>query len=420
MKLRHQQMCTCSLILGAVALNFSLSGACNPMLAQQCHYLLASSRPAMADGHALYVEPIIVKGEKGEVLIAGAPNYQWSLTGRAWHSRANALIGILVADPTHAAIIPPPPKLHHPYAIRAIPLGNRTWGFLLGERAAHDSTFLAPTNPARIWYAEWKGTNWIKVEAIPFANPEVLLTSFSSDLIARNGEIHWVVPIADGIGRHIVEFRRGVHGWSARRRYTPPAAYAAAEILTSDSLIIAVVAADTTLPSDKNSLFLMSGSDKYKRIARGGAGNVVRSPQMLADSQRVRLYWLVDREANRPTFDFYTAAISGDHPLKPMLVKASVRHAVAVRSWGEDVAVIQPLDGSEVRHVMIATAKGVDRLQGLSFDAFVGAGDDGRGHLYIVGPRRGRLSKDPPVATYVAVVKRSCRPLANERVMGSH
>ena len=213
------------------------------------------------DAHLIYVEQeAVVANRDGRILVAGAPVFVWRQAGDHYDLLGlDSLFGMIV-EPTSRLVRPVPSPLpgRALKGMRAAALPDGWWLVTFAE------VFSVQTpkrpNVIAMWVGETDGTSWRALEKLPAVADTLDPLRFSA-LAMRDGRVRLAAPVYRDWRRPVVQFSRDDGHWTVRTDDVGLAEYAAITV-TASSDLLAVARPDTTLPDDRNSLFLYSKAPK--------------------------------------------------------------------------------------------------------------------------------------------------------------
>ncbi len=149
----------------------------------------------LPDGIQAYVEPQNLFQTGGHLLVAGVPTYTWEVGSapnaiRLTHDAHVA--ASLDAGATGMVGRPPTDREVALGTVRAVALADGRWGALFTDEDA-DSLADHRETVLRLWYAEFDGSGWTPLEAVPRPAGGALYVNQSSRLIQVGDRLAWAV-----------------------------------------------------------------------------------------------------------------------------------------------------------------------------------------------------------------------------------
>lgn len=256
---------------------------------------ISRQRLTAAGGRPLYVEAdAFVADGRGNVLLAGTPNYLWKISpqGEIIGLTADSVIGAVIARDGTAHLIPAPMSPEHIHAIRAAARPEGGWDVVFAE------IFGPPDDSrtaARLWYGALHGGRWSALEELPMPRDVALNASFTSSLVRLGDTLAWALTPAIGASRRDISLFQRVGGrWT--HETVPTGTAVDVDLAYSDSLglIAAVVQPDPTLMADGNSLLLWAGQPDWqivRRLVHGDGEGRVHDPSLVHAQGKLLASW---------------------------------------------------------------------------------------------------------------------------------
>ena len=332
-----------------------------------------SRNPLLLDGNReLYIEPTVAMPSGKLILLAGRPNYLFS-PGSPDTERTvskDSIFGVVLDERNRVQTVPAPINPALVASARGIALDAGGWGVAFAELTRPWDP-PRPDTVARLWYGEFDGQRWSRLEELHGPSPGTYDLELGSELIARGDTLFLAAIVrSDSAGRNVALFSRAGGRWKASLIRTRTAAYA--ELLHSDSLglLVAVVQADGSLREDTNSLLIYRHSAQWEvvgRLIHGGA-QPVYDPRFTSSARGVVLsWWVLDRQSRPPVTR--ARAIPG---LTPNLDGG-------VLELDADINQVRPISGFTRFPVWVTDHNNMDGTRELRFLA------DSSGHTYHLG-----------------------------------
>jgi hypothetical protein len=258
--------------------------------------------PLAIDGSGeLYLEPTVMLPSSRGILLAGRPNYLFS-AGTPGSDRdvvQDSVFGALLDGQGRARLVPAPIPAPLVAATRGIVLDDGRWALVFAELTSP----WAPPKPdtiARIWYAEFDGSVWSRLEQLPTVPNVAIDLEMGSAVVKRGDTLATAAVTIASDGRGVVVFRRLSGRWTSELVDTQLSAAYAELMSDSSGLALAVVQPDRALQRDFNSLLLYGNGPRWTRVrsvVRGGA-QPVYDPVFVSSPSGVVLSWYVNDRAN--------------------------------------------------------------------------------------------------------------------------
>lgn len=238
---------------------------------QGCGSRELSRQRLTVGGRPLYVEAdAFVADGRGDVLLAGTPNYLWKISpaGEINGLTADSIFGAVIARDGTSRAVPAPidPRLIH--GIRAVGRPDGGWDVVFAEIPLSDRNARVDS-VVNLWHGVFDGRQWVGLEEIPRPRDVPLHPQLTSSLVRREGSLAWaLVPLTSYSSRDLVLFQRVDGRWTHE---TVPTRFAVdVDLSYSDSLglLLAVVQPDPTLRADGNSLLLWARQPDWRIIRR--------------------------------------------------------------------------------------------------------------------------------------------------------
>ena len=309
------------------------------------------------DGKVLYVEPFMAESNaRGDVFLAGRYNLLGEIDSLNHWKPLGSDGDVIGAYLPHGA---PPRLVRSPFpgkrlsGFRAVPTGDSSWTVVFGEVMTNpDGTYADSTRT--LWSANLEGTFWSEMERLPSPPAHVLQHNLSA-LVQQGDTLSWAVMRASHLG--VLVYQRARGRWSFSELPGFPDAIA---LSSSNGLMLATVAPDTTQPNGGGSLLLWRRDPTWRRsgvsvqgrrekvyepaFSRRGAGQMVTwqtSPHDLpAWAWRVRSMWMADTATTGRAFTVDTLS-SGMSPPAPFRLSDGTTLWITDHRVSRDSAEIQ-------------------------------------------------------------------------------
>ncbi|HEX7238894.1 MAG TPA: hypothetical protein VF263_01400 [Longimicrobiaceae bacterium] len=289
-------------------LSLALIGACvaatrsaGREAAPRCAVREVSRTPlAIEDGRLLYVEPAAFSVSRGEVLLAGTPNFLARLDrgGRVTGMASDSVLGAVVARDGKGRAVPSPIDGRLVNGLRAAALEGGGWAVVFAEVRPYTGDS-RPDTAVRLWHGVYDGRRWVRLEELPLPPHRTLHPHHSSQLVRRGDTLSWAMTMTAPVpgvlpGNGIVLYERRGGRWSYE---AVPTFHSEAELARSDTLglLLVVVQPDSTARGgDGNSLFLWARRPAWRRLRRivhGYAEGRVYDPSLTATNGEGVLSW---------------------------------------------------------------------------------------------------------------------------------
>jgi hypothetical protein len=321
----------------------TLASAIAPLPDGRCLDTAATIVPArLDDAHLVYVEQeTVVANRAGRILVAGAPVFVWRNAGDHYDLLGlDSLFGMVV-EPTSKFVRPIPSPLpgRDLKGMRAAALPDGWWLVTFAEVVSVQTP--KRPNVIAMWVGETDGTSWRALEKLPVVSDTLDPLRFSA-LAMREGRVRLAAPVHRDWRRPVVLYSRDHGHWTVRVEDLGLSEYAAITATASLDLI-AVVRPDTTIPVDRNSLFLYSKAPtdslwtSHPRLWHGGE-NPVHLPQFASDASQPLLLWTTGPMFRRTSAWALSLATLPESATKPM----------SLPTYASSVAAASRADGSVI------------------------------------------------------------------------
>jgi hypothetical protein len=258
---------------------------------------ISRHRLTVLGNRPLYVEAdAFVANGRGEVLLAGTPNYLWQVSppGEITGLTEDSIFGAVIAPDGTARIVPAPITARQIHGIRVTSRNDDGWDVVFAEVAAFVGD-RQPDEALRLWYGVYDGEGWNSLEQIPAPDGIPLSTLFTSSLVRRGDSLAWaLVPAMGFLRRDIVLVQRREGRWAYES--VPTRTPADVDLSYSDSLglLLAVVQPDPGLRGDGNSLMLWAQRPEWqvvRRLVHGDVDGRVYEPSLRRLSTGLLANW---------------------------------------------------------------------------------------------------------------------------------
>lgn len=256
-------------------------------------------RLVLQDGREIYVMPVVVAtSSTGEVLLAGTPNYVWSRNerGKGKLEARDSIFGVLIGPDRRTRVIPAPLDARLVVGIRAVELRDGKWGFSFAQREHSGDPTDDSIPVTHLWYAEYDGNAWSRLEPLPLPAAETVRPFVSSALVQTDSTLAWAMLVTlpgEAIQRAVVFERHGGR-WSTELVPGRNLAYVGLGRSDSLGLILAAVKPDSSLPNDNNSLFLYHRGQAWqplRRVVLGAEEGSVHAPSLSLSPVGLLTWW---------------------------------------------------------------------------------------------------------------------------------
>ena len=160
-----------------------------------------------------YVEPQVLSGSGGGLLLAGSPTYEWFRgPSGALEYEENELFGVLR---TNGSVQPiRRPTRSGPVAtVRVAPLASGRLLWLLDEVTTMSFRDMRSVG---VSFAEWEGGMWTHRGRLPIPDGSSYSFLASSDLVSHGGGLRWVLVTTSPRGEtSVLDFVRTPGGWTS-------------------------------------------------------------------------------------------------------------------------------------------------------------------------------------------------------------
>lgn len=256
-----------------------------PQTATQCFVQEESRQLLRLDSQrTIYVEPEALAASNGEVLLVGTPNYIWTtLSDGTRRGEPDRVLGVVLPDTGYAREVSAPIDPARIRTVRAVTRVDGSWAVVFVEIPSPTQTDYA----AQLWFGVHDGCDWRRLERIPVPSEGRLNAGIVSTLARGGGDtLALAIPIHVASSRDVAVFIFDGRKWSHELVPVRRAVYA--ELGFDDGgLVMALVRPDTTLSSDRNSLFLYGreGGWHVRQKVAPGLAAPVHDPALRLDAQ---------------------------------------------------------------------------------------------------------------------------------------
>jgi hypothetical protein len=374
-------------------------------------------------GSELYVEPTAFAVSRGDLLLAGTPNYLWRRRpgSRVALVAQDSVFGAIIASDGKARIIHAPisPRLVH--SVRVLGRDNGKWDVVFAEIARPRANPGDEGIAVRWWYGVFDGRSWSSLEQLPTPT-DVGFRLFNPSPIVRRGDtLAWTTPVTTTKGMtEAVVYERRNGRWSFD--FVPTYYSAAYSLLaSSDSLglVAVVVHADRTLPTDENSLFFYTRRPTWQLLRRviHGGNEPVFGPSVVLASRPAVLSWKTPIRSEGGRWEARAMIGRLENEGAPWITldssvitaKAVLSRHLPVRVWvSEHIDPRDPMNRS-VRFIGDVGESAV--LLGQFPSPFLGpfaAAAPASSEIVVAGPRPGGGVDDPEVVTLLIRARVQC------------
>jgi hypothetical protein len=257
---------------------------------------ISRQRLTAAGGRPLYVEAdAFVANGRGEVLLAGTPNYLWKISPQdeIVGLTADSILGAVIARDGTARLVPAPMDPKRIRGIRAAARPDGGWDVVFADVPADSSS---SAGAERLWYTAYDGSRWSALEPLPVPSDVALSPTFTSSLVRRGDTLAWALTPAMRQGRRDISLFQRVGGrWT--HETVPTTNAADVDLAHSDSLgfVLAVVQPDLRLQeADGNSLLLWTRQPDWRiarRLVHGRGEGRVHAPSLVRTSGGLLATW---------------------------------------------------------------------------------------------------------------------------------
>jgi len=227
--------------------------------------------------------------------LAGSPVYLWQSTHSNRELPNPHLIGVLLsASGRVKAQVVSPIDQKRVTDVRAIANPDGTWGVLFGDQSPRPMG--TPRDPDTYWFSTFDGKRWRSLEKLPKPSGRIK-SNFATKLVRRGNALYVAAPVDyPGFNDAVALFIREDGKWRMEEKRLGIVAYLALDTTSSGTLLLGVVAADTT-ESDDNSLFLYELRSSGKEwVSKGklvrGAESPVHDPEFAWSGHSLIAGWL--------------------------------------------------------------------------------------------------------------------------------
>ena len=372
--------------------------------------------PLTVDGsREMYVEPMAVLPSRGEILLAGSPNYLFAPGGPddARDFVQDSVFGAILDASGRGRLIPAPIDPARITAARGVALDQGGWALAFAE-LKHPWRPPAPDTVVRFWYGVFDGRSWVRLEPLP-APPVGEVDRVGASALLVRGDTTLLAVRAmtrNPVTVRIALYQRRAGAWTVTMLDDSNAAYAVLTYSDTLGLVMGVVRPDRTAVSDVNSFFLHTGPGwRTARKLIAGYAQPVYDPVIASSPQGPVLAWWTQLPRGREA-----RAIVGS--------LTSDAHVLTIDSATDQVAYLDKLRQSPMwlSHHLGSGSPSELRFVGLSADqdAVVlarfpspytgrfGAAVTGPDDLLISGPLLRRESPNPSLVSLLIRARVEC------------
>jgi hypothetical protein len=262
----------------------------------RCLAEVVSYDTARIGADPVYVEPSAAKSDSsGRVLLLGTVVYRFSPDEQRGFKEVarGSTIGLLIEPEGGLSTVESPVVATRINGIRMVGLPDNRWGIAFAElRPMARET--AVDTAAALWFGEFDGRSWRRVDRLPMPDPAVGLGT-ASELLLNEGEMVWIVRTR-GEQTSLSILRRKNQVWTAERLRSL-AIYFQPLLSRSSDVYMAVVQGDSTLQSDGNSLLLRAPPRwSVSRVLRRSSDEPVYMPVRVRIARDEILSWATPGE----------------------------------------------------------------------------------------------------------------------------
>lgn len=242
----------------------------------QCIAREESRQELRLDAHrSVYVEPEVLAASNGEVLLVGTPSYTSTIgSDGIKRGEPGRGLGVILPDTGgYAREVSAPVDPARIRTVRAATQSDGSWAVVFAETPSPTET----DDIAHLWFGVHDGRDWRRLERIPIPSEGRMGAGIVSRLAHGGGDtLALAIPIRvrpNGFTEHdVAVFTFDGHSWTHELVPVRRAVYAELGFARG-GWVMALVRPDTTLSSDRNSLFLYTreggGWRELRKVAPG-------------------------------------------------------------------------------------------------------------------------------------------------------
>ena len=214
--------------------------------------------------------------------------------------------------------------------------------------------------PTLIWHAAWQRGRWTQPERVMTARSLQWTADQGTPVVDSSGRLHVIVAGSlDGLHNSTLYVRMNGRRWELQR--LPPAAtYASITAWNGDTLVAAFVAADTSIKSGANNLFISVSTNGGKRWSRARlleseGTNVATAPKFARGGHTLHLVWAQSlRGDGRPEVLRHRYSRTGGYSWltaadAPLAREGQLGFVVAASACGATVALVESIAARDDR-----------------------------------------------------------------------
>ena len=383
--------------------------------AATCTVRETSRAPLTVDGsREMYIEATAVLPSRGEILLAGSPNYLYA-PGRPDDARdftQDSVFGAILDGSGRARLVPAPIDPTRITDVRGIAREEGGWALAFAE-LKHPWRPPTPDTVVRYWYGVFDGRSWVRLEPLPLPPDGEIVTAGASALLVRGDTTFLAVRvIPGGATAGLAMYQRRQGSWSVTMLWPGNAAYATLAYADSLGLLLGVVRPDRTRTYDINSFYLHTGPGwSNARKLLPGSPEPVYEPTIASSPYGPVLTWVVARRSGRHvramvgTLAPEARVLTIDSATNRVLYLPGLRQSPLWLS--EHVSGNVP---SELRFVGLSADQDVVVLGGIPtpYTGLFGAAVTGPEDLLISGPLLRRDSPNPSLVSLLIRARVEC------------
>ena len=373
-----------------------------------------SRSPLTVDGtREMYVEPTAVIPSRGELLLAGSPNYLYAPGGPqdAREVVQDSVFGAILDRAGRGRLLPAPIDPTRVADIRGHAHSGGGWALTFAE-LKHPWRPQAPDTVVRYWYGVYDGTRWARLEPLPLPPAGELKTLGASAMLVRGDTTFFAVRVMQPTTRGLALYRRAKDAWDLTMLPSDGAVYITLAYSDSGRLIMGLVRPDRALRSDVNSFFIHTAPDwaASRKIIRG-APEPVYEPAFSSSPTGAVLTWFALANGMRRA----RAMVGSPTPDTPVIeIDSATRRVAHVEGLGTSpiwLSAHTPPDGNHaLRFVTLGPQRGATLLGQFPnpYTGWFGVTATSADSLLISGPLLRRDSPNPSLVTLLIRARVEC------------
>ena len=385
-----------------------------------CTIRETSRTPLVVQGaRELYIEPNAVLPSRGEVMLAGTPNYLFAPGGvndfRDFVQ--DSVFGAIVGADGKGRLVPAPIDPSRLIDVHGLVLSDGTWGFTFAELTRPRQPQARDT-VMRYWYGVFDGKTWTRLEPLPGPPYGQLNAVGASNLLVQGDTTFFAVRVDRAEGSNEVGlYERRQGKWNLTMVRPPGLAYLRLLYSATEGLLLSIVRTDRSLTEDSNALFLHSRPESWATFRKllPGLPEPVHQPEFASTDTGVSLTWLAataaggEARAMLPPLDAASPVLKLDVPVQQVVHVPGLRagplwvtHNLGPNGLSRIRFVGYAADGRPLPLAEVANP----------YTGLFGAAAIGTEEFLVSGPLLRRDSPNPSLVTLLIRARVECAPRA--------